>query len=94
MARAGFHLNDKQKYRRNGLYCTLPIIAAFVIMLISICTDTHYGTENPFFVFFQRSVIHACWMSFIILLRSFYERLAMINSHLRYSIILLPEVNF
>lgn len=83
MARVGMYLNYKQKCRRNWLYCTLPIIAAFGIMWISIAININDHARNEYFVFLQRAMVHASSLSFIIILHSLYERLAMINSHLR-----------
>lgn len=83
MANLGMHFNYEKKYQRNWLYCTLPIIIAFALLLISFAADIDY-TYNDYTVFIQRSMIHVSSITFIILLHSLYERFALINSHLRY----------
>lgn len=84
MAKLGIHFSYEKTYQRNCLYCTLPIVAAFVIMMISITTDTNNYIYNDSIVFIQRSTSHISAMSFIILLHSLYKRFAVVNAHLRY----------
>lgn len=74
----------RRKSRCNWLYCTLPVIAAFAIMLISIATDVNNIDQNINLAFHQRSILHVSSISFIVLLHSLSERLTMVNSHLRY----------
>lgn len=84
MAKAGVDLNFEKECRHNWLFCALPIITAFALLVISFAFDVKEYTQNIYFVFFQRSMLHASAMSPIILLRNLYERFVLINYHLRY----------
>lgn len=84
MAHLGMQINYKKKYRRNWIYCTLPIISVIILTLLAFATGYNQFSYINCIVFVQRAMLHTSLVSFIILLHCVYERFALVNSYLRY----------